>query len=270
MSLSTENHKWPVRFVAAVSKVLEDAGIPHFIWGDLLNWWRGNPHVPRVCGCVVAASDVEAATAAIVRAGLPFCTCRSRVHQADPGTSGTLPVHFPVKNCIGADIIFLTGNDRLLDLIPLTPDHPNPADLQYDRFAVPHRDPANSDRQVVNVLTTTSLVKVFLLLYAFLIYRGTGGYTFRHLLFIMAANTPKDSIDLSSPALQQLWNHITTIGIADDRHLRECVEEEWEHRLSPSKFNIEPQRLVAPVWGSDKGMEGLPSFEECGLEKVAR
>ncbi|SJL00798.1 uncharacterized protein ARMOST_04112 [Armillaria ostoyae] len=270
MSFSTENHKWPVRFVAAVSKVLDEAGIPHFIWGDLLNWWRGNPHVPRVCGYVVAASDVEAATTAIVGAGLPLCTCRSRIHQADPGTSGTLPVHFPVENCIGADIIFLTGNDRLLDLIPLTSDHPNPADLQYERFAVPLRDrlqptityeSANPDRQVVNVLTTTSLVKVFLLLYAFPVCRGTGGYTFRHLLFIMAANTLKDSIDLSSPALQQLWTHITTIGIADDRHLRKCVEEEWEHRLSPSKFKIEPQRLVAPVWGSDKEMEGLPRFE---------
>ncbi|PBK78543.1 hypothetical protein ARMSODRAFT_947478 [Armillaria solidipes] len=38
----------------------------------------------------------------------------------------------------------------------------------------------------------------------------------------MAANTPKDSIDLSSPALQQLWNDITTKGIAFDRDLRKC------------------------------------------------
>ncbi|KAK0441918.1 hypothetical protein EV421DRAFT_1952525 [Armillaria borealis] len=89
---------------------------------------------------------------------------------------------------------------------------------------------ANPDRQVVNVLTATSVVKVFLLLYVFPVCRGTGGHTFRHLLFIMAANTPKDSIDLSSPALQQLWNDITT--------------------------------KVTPVWGSIKGMEGLPRFEE--------
>ncbi|PBK92935.1 hypothetical protein ARMGADRAFT_1165249 [Armillaria gallica] len=114
------------------------------------------------------------------------------------------------------------------------------------------------------------LFKVFLLLCVFPVCHGTGAYTFRHLLFTMAANPPKDSIDLTSPALQQLGNHITTIGIADDRDLRKCVEEEWERRLSSSKFKIEPQRLMAPVWGSDKGMEGLPRFEECGLEKATR
>ncbi len=70
------------------------------------------------------------------RADLPFCTCRSRIHQADPGTSGTLSVHLPVESRRVANIIFLTSND-LLDLIPLTPDHPNSADLQYERFAVP-------------------------------------------------------------------------------------------------------------------------------------
>ncbi|KAK0205710.1 hypothetical protein IW262DRAFT_1456105 [Armillaria fumosa] len=106
---------------------------------------------------------------------------------------------------------------------------------------------ANPDRQAVNVLTATILVKIFLLLYVFPVCHGIGGDTFRH-LFIMASNTPKDSISLSSPGLQHLRNHITIEGIADDRDLRKCVEEEWEHRLSPSKFKIESPCLVAPVW----------------------
>lgn len=60
----------------------------------------------------------------------------------------------------------------------------------------------------------------------FPVYRGTGAYTFRHILFITAANTSKDSINLSSPAPRQLWTQIATKGIADDRDVLKCVEED--------------------------------------------
>lgn len=49
ITLSEEAHPWPACFSAAVSKVLDEAGIPNFLWGDLLNEWRGNPLVSNVC-----------------------------------------------------------------------------------------------------------------------------------------------------------------------------------------------------------------------------
>lgn len=43
-----ELHQWPESYNAAVSKILDDAGIPNAIWGDLLNCWRGSPHIAQV------------------------------------------------------------------------------------------------------------------------------------------------------------------------------------------------------------------------------
>ncbi|EIM86673.1 uncharacterized protein STEHIDRAFT_111129 [Stereum hirsutum FP-91666 SS1] len=42
-----EYHPWPACFVAAVSKLLDNAGIPNVLWGDLLHWWRGCRHIPQ-------------------------------------------------------------------------------------------------------------------------------------------------------------------------------------------------------------------------------
>lgn len=41
-------HQWPESYNAAVSKLLDNAGIPNVLWGDLLNRWRGSPHIPQV------------------------------------------------------------------------------------------------------------------------------------------------------------------------------------------------------------------------------
>lgn len=42
-------HQWPESYNAAVSKLLDDAGIPNVLWGDLLYRWRGSPHIAQVC-----------------------------------------------------------------------------------------------------------------------------------------------------------------------------------------------------------------------------
>lgn len=39
-------HPWPLAYTAAVSRVLDDAGIPNFIWGDILNAMCGVPFIP--------------------------------------------------------------------------------------------------------------------------------------------------------------------------------------------------------------------------------
>jgi len=241
--LCPSEHKWPDCFSAATAKVLDSAGIPNFLWGDLLYAWRGSPLIANVCGFVVATKDLHRATRAIVDSGLPECTCDHTKHTVmSPGLS--YPVHFAVPQLTGDVILYLCPNGLLLDLIPLTPNHRNLAALQYDRIALPLRqfgkvdldNPSSEDVHVVNVLTRDSLLKVWMLLDVLSTQERNGIlYPHAYLLHILALGTSREErCKFASSSLQALWER-TYIG-------RDCASEtydklhaqvrlEWQTRL---------------------------------------
>ncbi|THH03530.1 hypothetical protein EW146_g10424 [Bondarzewia mesenterica] len=245
--LSDIEHPFPVCFSAAVSKVLDDDGIPNFLWGDLLNWWRGNPHVPSMCGFVVPGEYLDKAIAAITRAGLPECTCTCPLHVADPASGISLPVHFLVPQPIWSTFLFLCTNETLLNLIPLTPAHPNPASLQYDRLRVSLQDHFYLPRvdediesnlaegtYVVNVLTAASLFKALLLLDVFSPPDRVGiGYMYAGVIHTMTCDaTALGLCDFGSRSLQRLFEKVFVQG---DSTVREAiwteVRMEWTAQI---------------------------------------
>jgi hypothetical protein len=260
--LSVTVHPWPQCFSAAISKLLDEHEIPNFIWGDLLNKWRGNPHLAnvrdtegsfscfwfslQVCGFVVAAADLDKASTAIMCAGLPVCHCKSPAHEADPASRKGLPIHFVVTQEHVNMLVFLCPNDILLNLIPLTSAHPNPATLQfdqirvslYDRYFPLHVDEEDSDTVAIdgthkiNVLKTESLIKLLLLLDVLSRPARVGvGHAYTFLLIIMVNYAePCGPYDFESQLLQRLWDKVFVGGnrTAKTREvLSKQVEREW-------------------------------------------
>ncbi|OBZ73202.1 hypothetical protein A0H81_06952 [Grifola frondosa] len=249
--LSPSEHSWPNCFTAAVSKVLDDAGIPNFLWGDLLNSWRGNPHMANICGFVVSTEDFQRATHVITTAGLPVCSCEDFLHQSNPDSMAALPVHFSVPQWCSDVLLFLCPNDSLLNLIPLTSAHANPASLQYDRIRLslhdtwysPHVDnnavdstSSLGETHVVNVLTTSSLIKAWLLLDVLSAPHRVGiVYEYSFLLHIMPLYaTPSGPYDFESESLQAMWQKVYIDGDwcpETYEILQNEVKLEWQGRI---------------------------------------
>ncbi|CCM00742.1 uncharacterized protein FIBRA_02782 [Fibroporia radiculosa] len=246
LRLSPTKYPWPYGFNAAVSKILNEANIPAFIWGDLLNNWRGNPHMPHTCGFVVPAYDFERAVEAISGAGLPMCTCEDFLHVSESGSPISLPVHFVVPQEYVPVLLFLCPSDLLLDLLPITPAHPNPASLYFDRIKLPftnsavflHDDPTASsseDYQVVCALTASSLIKAWLLLDALSPPNRRGiSYTYAFLLHIMAVDVSPGQHDFHSKSLQALWQQVYLNSNCETTKREELIGQvrlEWGDRI---------------------------------------
>ncbi|KAG6876047.1 hypothetical protein C0993_005957 [Termitomyces sp. T159_Od127] len=212
-------HPWPTCLTVAVAKLLDDAHIANTMWGDLLYWWCGNPHVPQICGFIVPSDQLETAVSVVEKAGLPSCNCESNFHFADWNKPIWLPKHFRVPQPYNMFMtLFLCPSDRLLDLVPLDSSHPNPAGLQYDKYALPLYDhylptiplvpgaEVPADYYAIKVLTPTSLIEVLLLLAAFSsLFDGVGRH-FTDLLARFAFASIDKPYVLQSPALQQVWD----------------------------------------------------------------
>ncbi|GBE87485.1 hypothetical protein SCP_1101620 [Sparassis crispa] len=254
LKLSPSEHPWPACFSAAVSKVLSDAEIPNFLWGDLLNSWRGHPHLPNVCGFVVPSESLDKAVDAISHSGLSACHCEEPLHLADPSSGTFLPVHFAVPQPYSTVYLYLCPSSVLLDLIPLTPTHANPAALEHERFRVSLRDQYSApradtgvsaglvgDTYALNVLTASSLVKALLLLDCLSPPERVGvGAMYSYVLHIMAVSDP-GPYDFGSPSLQSLWERVFVQGDRSEETRRPLLGEiygEWRERI-PAGFYAE-------------------------------
>ncbi|KAL4252711.1 hypothetical protein ABKN59_004080 [Abortiporus biennis] len=138
--LATGNLTWPVGYSTAISKVLDGAGISNFIWGDLLNAFRGSDYVPLACGFIVPTNKFDDAVSAITTAGLSPCPCETFFHKSNRDSLVSLPVHFVVPDPIFTQTVYLVPSDLFLDLIPFSSSHSNPAHLKYDEMRFNFRD----------------------------------------------------------------------------------------------------------------------------------
>lgn len=122
-------------------------------------------------GFIVPREKLNIAIAAIDAAGLPQCLCESLLHRSDPETTIFLPVHFDVPSSIpGVQLLYLCPDDLFLNLIPLTPQHSNPAELEWTKPRInlrndePSYEGPDEDMYTVNALTGETLIKLLLLL----------------------------------------------------------------------------------------------------------
>ncbi|KZT11877.1 uncharacterized protein LAESUDRAFT_710418 [Laetiporus sulphureus 93-53] len=236
----TRNLPWPMGYTAAISKVLDDASVPNFIWGDVLNAIWGSAILPVSLGYIVPRDALETAISAIEKAGLPRCSCEESLHHAQPDNVLSLPVHFSVPTFCGVDLVYLCTHDLFIDLIPLTPRHPNPAGLECIQAKVNFRNPdfrlegEEDDMHVLNVLTGPSL-KALLLLLAALSPDNRRGFifTFEYTLWMLH----QDGKTLENPkshSLEGYWVFMCNVmdGILTDRVLAvQQVEAEWREKL---------------------------------------
>ncbi|KAI0061047.1 hypothetical protein BV25DRAFT_1827295 [Artomyces pyxidatus] len=248
-------HPWPTSFSAAVSKLLDDADIPNVLWGDLLYRWRGNRHMPQVCGFIVPSQQLETAVLVIERAGLASCDCENMMHFSDPRDQVWLPRHFRVAQPYGmTQTLFLCPSDALLDLIPLRPSDRNPADLEWDLYNIHLYDQyrpvlplfldvemtskeAHANFHAVKVLTTPSLIKLLILLVVFSPPERIGvGQPYSVILFLLALDgIEQGPYVLDSPSLQRAWDRRFVPGNFSDslrRALWDGVRKEWKEKLS--------------------------------------
>ncbi|KAK7463435.1 hypothetical protein VKT23_006787 [Stygiomarasmius scandens] len=244
-----KQHPWPACFSAAVSKILDNANIPNFIWGDLLNRWRGNAHLPQICGFVVPTELLDNAVSAIEKHRLPLCPCTSTSHHADPSSDVWLPKHFVIPLGFGIkQYLFLCPSDALLDLLPLTPSHPNPASLEYDLFRVSLRNrftpfeiykpgeqlPLHSDNlddtHPLKVLTASSLVKALILLMIFSPPERQGvDWEYCQMLSFLRVDMDREEQQLhfGSQSIQRLWDRYSLGDSRLKRMLENEVYAEW-------------------------------------------
>ncbi|KAH0579925.1 hypothetical protein H2248_002747 [Termitomyces sp. 'cryptogamus'] len=243
-------HPWPTSFTGAVAKLLDDAHIHNIMWGDLLYWWRGNPHIPQICGFIVPSEQLEAAVAVVEQAGFSSCDCKKSLHFADPTESTCLPKHFRVAQPFGLYMtLFLCPSDRLLNLIPLDSSHHNPVALRYDLFALhlydrrpvirssPGTDPEiPADYYVVKVLAPSSLVEVLIVLSAFSSPFDGVGRRFTDLLRLFALTSKNEPYVLQSPSLQRLWDlhyvRMKPLTAHQRKVLWDNIRSEWRKKLS--------------------------------------
>lgn len=122
-------------------------------------------------GFILLREKLNIAIAAIDAAGLPQCLCESLLHRSDPETTIFLPVHFDVPSSIpGVQLLYLCPDDLFLNLIPLTPQHSNPAELEWTKPRInlrndePSYEGPDEDMYTVNALTGETLIKLLLLL----------------------------------------------------------------------------------------------------------
>ncbi|KAH7101865.1 hypothetical protein BKA62DRAFT_618394 [Auriculariales sp. MPI-PUGE-AT-0066] len=123
---------WPANLCDSVAALLESQGIPSIIWGDLANNLYGIDQVIMNCGFIVPTTHFDDAVRIVEEAGLPSCPCTDLSHCADPKLGNCLPAHFPIPNQTHC-LIYLAPSNVLLDIIPLTADHPNPLELSVCR-----------------------------------------------------------------------------------------------------------------------------------------
>lgn len=84
-------------------------------------------YLHQMTGFIIPVGELQRAVKLLTEAGLPQCTCKTMHHASDPRLENTVAAHFPV----GSSSMFLCTNDMVFDLIPLTPDHPNPLNLVF-------------------------------------------------------------------------------------------------------------------------------------------
>lgn len=194
---------------------------------------------------MVANDQLDDAIAAISRAGLPPCSCKSLIHHSrDEGAFDPLPVHFSVPAELGKKIIYLCPNDVLLNLIPLTPQHPNPAALTWRRvdfelYSSPfysHKLPPNfkgARVHPINVLDTQCLLRALLLLCVFAPPRRQG-LVYHYVLIAGSLVLPEHAqYETGSPSLDRLCVYFTGPP-GDPRHYPAIVDEvkkEWQGRI---------------------------------------
>ncbi|KAK1228031.1 hypothetical protein PQX77_008946 [Marasmius sp. AFHP31] len=239
LNLSTSEYPWASQLVAAASRVLDAAGVSHCLWGDLLNRWRGNPHIPAFCGFVVSSDDLTLARIAITRAGLPPCNCKSYIHCSGDYDYGSRRIHFPIKGLPTSEL-FLVGDAELLYLIPLLSSHPNPAHLEFEEISL-SLGQGDKQTQKVRALTRSSLIKIYLLGFALSSSVGcqesTAGYTYGKLLLLMTTSEyPYDSRDLgaATEGMRTLWDvfcHNFDPSIFRNQPIRDPIRLEWDSWL---------------------------------------
>ncbi|KAG6901801.1 hypothetical protein C0995_007827, partial [Termitomyces sp. Mi166 len=200
-----------------------------------------------ICGFVVPSDMFDTAVKVIEQAGLSSCNCTSPFHFADPIDPTWLPNHFRVAQSYGLDMtLFLCPSDRLLNLIPLYPSHPNPLALRYNLIAVHlyehHRQvilllpgmEVPPDYYAVKALATTSLIELLILLGAFLSPFDGVGRQITDLLHLFAlASRDQAPYVLQSPSLQRLWDiYYVRMKRSKTDVLWDNVKLEWRNKLS--------------------------------------
>ncbi|OSC97400.1 hypothetical protein PYCCODRAFT_1481353 [Trametes coccinea BRFM310] len=184
MSSFLEQHPFPLHFSAAVSRLLDDAGIPHIVWGDHIDCLYGAPICPALCSFVVPKHQVEDAEGELDKAGLEGMICHCDSPEVGSGPlvphlirpAPHVSKHWHLKAQLS--LAFIASNeDDFLGLLPLTADHPNPLQLSFNFLPTvltsPNGGPSpfvaacNSPGpsvQVTRFLDPISLLKVLLVL----------------------------------------------------------------------------------------------------------
>ena len=191
-------------------------------------------------GFIVPRDMLDKAISAIEAAGRPRCPCEDPLHAADPGSVLSVPVHFCVPSTAGVDILYLCPHDIFLDLIPLSPSHPNPAGLEWLTFDVNFRHPDPNtvgnpeDMHVLRVLMGSSLTKVLLLLSA-LSPETRGGVIFSwEFTLLQLRHMVKTWGNTGSGILEEYWDitfDAMTGKPVDRKPAMERVKAEWRERL---------------------------------------
>ncbi|KAA1478525.1 hypothetical protein DENSPDRAFT_875733 [Dentipellis sp. KUC8613] len=175
MHVLKQRFVWPYSYMANISKALDDAGIPNFQWGDHLNQLHDCDNASVLCGLVVQRSQLDAATSILSSTELCPCDCSPEKFCELPGAHHPFNpvvaprVHFTVPSMMPCHLVFLCANEDMLDLIPLTPSHPNPASLEWEELNIqlhpdrPAEDDLAMEAHPIKCLSASSVVRLLML-----------------------------------------------------------------------------------------------------------